>query len=93
MSNPKDDDVITSAEDQPNELIEEQLDHVEGGLGYQLKNVQVTAYDVNGAGASPFTGGTIIAAGGEDALSRDLAGGDNMLRKRPGRLKMTDVKM
>ncbi len=92
MSNPKDDDIINTADDQPETLIDDQLDNVDGGLGYQLKNVMVTSYSIGGANADTVYGGgisdTIYGHAGGDALdTTQLFGGVAALRKRPGRTK------
>lgn len=73
------------------EISDEALNDVDGGyLTITMTNVQ-KAEVVGGAGVSPFAGGTTVDSGNGVIEYQD--GDDLLLRKRPGRLKMTEVKM
>lgn len=91
MTDPKNnDDIITSADEQPETLIDEQLEDVDGGYRYELKNVMVSSYNLGGAGTSTIYGDnladTIYGGSAGDVLdTTQLFGGAAILRKRPGR--------
>ncbi len=94
MNDPKDtDDIITTADDQPETLIDDQLEDVDGGLTYQLRNVHVKSFSTHGMSSETIYAGsfadTIYAGSAADDFgSTQLFGGEAMLRKRPGRTKL-----
>ena len=92
MNDPKDtDDIITTADEQPETLIDDQLDTVDGALGYQLTNAHVTGISLGGLNSETIYAGafadTIYAGSAVDFGTTDLFGGVAALRKRPGRTK------